>query len=220
MASSAEADVARSGFNMAGTKGKGAQAAGGAAKGKKSSSAKAPSKAAAKKVPKKAAPIKEETVEAIEEEMVEECVEESLIARNPARSEALRDLWYDDISKMVDKTKVPEESKREMLFMNLTNAILDMIIDIVPAEIGKIIAENMDDFLAIAIVNKENKVNLLQMFRDDFVAAKGTDFEDEDVLMAALTEYEEEWWNAKRKDLKGKSPNEALLAVADRYDQA
>jgi hypothetical protein len=175
---------------------------------------KAPSKAAAKKK----APKKEEPLEAVEQEVVEECVEESLLSRNPARSTALRDLWFDDISKIVAKADLPEGDKQEFLFLNLTNSLLDMVIDIVPGEVAKIIAENMDDFLAIAIVNKENKVNLLQMFRDDFVAAKGTDFEDEDQLMVALTEYEEEWWNGKRKDLKGKSPNQALLNVAEKYD--
>ncbi|MEI6797149.1 MAG: hypothetical protein WCK39_09830 [Methanomassiliicoccales archaeon] len=175
---------------------------------------KAPSKAAAKKK----APKKEEPIEVAEAEVVEECVEEGLLARNPARSTALRDLWFDDISKIVDKADISEKDKKEFLFLNLTNSLLDMVIDIVPGEVAKIIAENMDDFLAIAIVNKENKVNLLQMFRDDFVASKGTDFEDEDQLMAALTAYEDEWWNGKRKDLKGKSPNQALIGMAEKYD--
>jgi hypothetical protein len=177
---------------------------------------KAPSKAAAKKK----APAKKKPAEVQEEAPVEECVEPSLIEKNPARCEALRDLWFEDITKIVDNAKGSAQDKQEMLFMNLANSILDMVIDIVPEEYGKVIAENMDDFLAIAIVNKENKVNLLQMFRDDFVAAKGTDFQDEDELMAALTAYEDEWWNGKRKDLKGKSPNEALLGAAQKYGLA
>jgi hypothetical protein len=181
---------------------------------------KAPSKAAAKKkAPAKKKPVEAPT-EAPAEEPIEECVEASLIEKNPARCEALRDLWFDDITKIVDKAPGSAKDKQEMLFMNLANSILDMVIDIVPEEYGKVIAENMDDFLAIAIVNKENKVNLLQMFRDDFVAAKGTDFQDEDELMTALTAYEDEWWNGKRKDLKGKSPNEALLGVAQKYGLA
>jgi hypothetical protein len=180
---------------------------------------KAPSKAAAKKkAPKKAAATKAPAP--APEEVAEECVEVNMLEKNPSRCEALRDLWFEDILKVVDQAKGSEKDKREMLFMNLTNSILDMVIDIVPEEYGKVFAENLDDFLAIALVNKENKVSLLQMFRDDFVAAKGTDFQDEDELMEALTAYEDEWWNGKRKDLKGKSPNEAIVAVRKKYGMA
>jgi hypothetical protein len=113
---------------------------------------------------------------------------------------------------------MPEENKREMLFLTLSNALLDMIMDIVPADIADIVAENIDDFLTVTAVNREYDVDLLLKFKEDFVNEKGDTFEDEDELNEALNEFEESWWNAPRDDLKGKSPNEALEETAKNYD--
>jgi hypothetical protein len=180
-------------------------------------SAKSPSETAARK---KAPQKKKETAATSDEEAfvaAEGNAEESPISRNPARCRMLRELWFDEVCKVADKAQGSFSDKQEVLFMNLANSILDMVIDIVPEEYGRVIAENMDDYLAIAIVNKKFKVNLLQKFRDDFVESKGIDFTDEDDLMQALQSYQEEWWNGKRKDLKGRSPNEALLEASTKY---
>ena len=113
---------------------------------------------------------------------------------------------------------MPEENKREKLFLTLSNAMLDLVMDIIPSDYAKVVADNIDDFLAVTVVNKENNIDLLAKFKEDFVKEKGDTFEDEEQLQAALEEFEDKWWNAKRKDLKGKvSPNEALEEAAKRY---
>jgi hypothetical protein len=181
----------------------------------------APKKAPApKKAKVKAAPVVEESHEDFEEhEHTCGCgCESDPIEKNPSRSYILREIWFDSLCQVIDEEKVPEDNKREMLFLTLSNALLDMIIDIVPAEVGEMIAENMDDFLTVTLVNREYNVDLLQKFKEDFVNDKGDTFEDETLLNDALDEFEESWWNTPRDDLKGKSPNESLEEMAEKYD--
>jgi hypothetical protein len=183
-------------------------------------------KSKAKKPKPKAAPkkkVEEAPVEAIHEHEHDEeccCCEEGddPIEKNSCRSYLLRDIWFEGLNQVVEEESAPEENKQEMMFLTLSNAILDLVMDIVPLEMAEVIAENVDDFLTVTVVNREYNVDLLQMFKQDFVNSKGDTFEDEDELNNALAEFEESWWNAPRKDLKGKSPNQALDEAAKQYD--
>lgn len=170
-------------------------------------------------------PKKAVEVEVVKEMVTDPCScgfegehEHDPIDKNPARSYVLRDIWYEGLSQVIDEETTPEDNKREMLFLTLSNALLDMVMDIVPSDVGEILAENVDDFLCITVVNKEHDLDLLQKFKEDFVTEKGDTFDDEIDLQNALTEFEESWWNRKRDDLDNMSPNEAIADVAERYD--
>jgi len=180
----------------------------------------APKKAAApKKTKAKVKPVIEE--QEMHEEHEHSCgcgCDSDPIEKNPSRAYILREIWFDSLSQVIDEEKVAEENKREMLFLTLSNALLDMIVDILPADVGDIVCENIDDYLTVTLVNREYNVDLLQLFKEDFVKEKGDTFEDEDLLNSALDEFEDSWWNTARKDLKGKSPNEALEEMAKKYD--
>jgi hypothetical protein len=182
----------------------------------------APKKTKAETKPKKIVEVKpEETVEIIEESCSCGCEgehEHDPIMKNPMRSYVLRDIWYEGLNQVIEEEAAPEDNKKEMLFLTLSNALLDMVMDIVPADVGEILAENIDDFLCITMVNRENDLDLLQKFKEDFVIEKGDTFEDEIELQEALSKFEEIWWNKERKDLGDKSPNEAIADVAERYD--
>ena len=182
----------------------------------------APKKPKAETKPKKVVEVKqEETVEMVEESCSCGCEgehEHDPIMKNPMRSYVLRDIWYEGLNQVIEEDAAPEDNKKEMLFLTLSNALLDMVMDIVPADVGEILAENIDDFLCITMVNRENDLDLLQKFKEDFVIEKGDTFEDEIELQEALSEFEEIWWNKERKDLGDKSPNEAIADVAERYD--
>jgi hypothetical protein len=78
-------------------------------------------------------------------------------------------------------------------------------------------ARNLDDYLAVTIVNQKYNLDLLQEFQDDFAATKGTKFKDEKKLNDAVIEFEEMWWNSPRKDLEGKTPNAAVDEAASKY---
>ncbi len=182
----------------------------------------APKKTKAEPKPKKVVEVEpEEIVEMVDESCSCGCEgehEHDPIMKNPMRSYVLRDIWYEGLNQVIEEEAAPEDNKKEMLFLTLSNALLDMVMDIVPADVGEILAENIDDFLCITMVNRENDLDLLQKFKEDFVTEKGDTFEDEIELQEALSEFEEIWWNKERKDLGGKSPNEAIADVAERYD--
>ena len=182
----------------------------------------APKKTKAETKPKKAVAVEpEEIVETVEDSCSCGCEgehEHDPIMKNPMRSYVLRDIWYEGLNQVIEEEAAPEDNKKEMLFLTLSNALLDMVMDIVPADVGEILAENIDDFLCITMVNRENDLDLLQKFKEDFVTEKGDTFEDEIELQEALSEFEEIWWNKERKDLGDKSPNEAIADVAERYD--
>ncbi len=182
----------------------------------------APKKTKAEPKPKKVVEVEpEEIVELVDESCSCGCEgehEHDPIMKNPMRSYVLRDIWYEGLNQVIEEEAAPEDNKKEMLFLTLSNALLDMVMDIVPADVGEILAENIDDFLCITMVNRENDLDLLQKFKEDFVTEKGDTFEDEIELQEALSAFEEIWWNKERKDLGGKSPNEAIADVAERYD--
>ena len=182
----------------------------------------APKKTKAETKSKKVVEVEpEEIVETVEDSCSCGCEgehEHDPIMKNPMRSYVLRDIWYEGLNQVIEEEAAPEDNKKEMLFLTLSNALLDMVMDIVPADVGEILAENIDDFLCITMVNRENDLDLLQKFKEDFVTEKGDTFEDEIELQEALSEFEEIWWNKERKDLGDKSPNEAIADVAERYD--
>jgi hypothetical protein len=182
----------------------------------------APKKKAAAKKPVKKVEEKtaaEEVMEQVHEhsEHCDCCGGDDSSEKNGPRSYVLRDVWYESLSEVISKEIMPEENKREMLFLTLSNAILDLVMDIIPDDYAKVVADNIDDFLAVTVVNKENNIDLLAKFKEDFVKEKGDTFEDDEQLQTALEGFEDKWWNSKRKDLKGKTPNECLEEAAKRY---
>jgi hypothetical protein len=142
------------------------------------------------------------------------------LAKNSNRSFALRQLWYDDLVRAVDEQIAPEENKREMLFLTVTNAVLDMVMDVLPEELSGVVSENIDDYIAVTLANKEYGVDILKLFQDEFVKAKGHEFKTEEDLDKALAEFQEKFWSAPRKELKGKSPNDAVGAMLKKFDLA
>ncbi len=144
--------------------------------------------------------------------------EDVLFTKNPSRSYVLRDIWFRSLMEVIDQEEIPEGSKRELMFLTLSNAILDMMMDILPENVSCLLAKNLDDYLAVTVVNQERNIDLLQTFQEEFEKEKGTEFEDETQLLEALDEFEDRWWNAPRKELDGKTPNDAVQEVADRYE--
>jgi len=143
---------------------------------------------------------------------------EVLFGKNAQRSYALKDLWYESLSQVVDEQIAPEENKREMMFLTLSNAMLDMMMDILPEEVGVILAQNMDDYLAVTLVNKKYDVDVLKSFQEEFVEKNGANFDDDESLEEALDEFQDKFWTTGRKELKGKSPNEAVEEALKQFE--
>jgi len=143
---------------------------------------------------------------------------EALFGKNAQRSYALRDLWFESLSQVVDEQVAPEPNKREMMFLTLSNAMLDMMMDILPEDLALIMVENLDDYLAVTLVNRKFDVDLLNTFQDEFVKENGDKFDDQEKLMEALEKFQDKFWDSGRKDLGGKSPNQAVEEALKKYD--
>ncbi|MGE5379394.1 MAG: hypothetical protein ACM3L5_00805 [Candidatus Saccharibacteria bacterium] len=174
---------------------------------------------AEKAVKKKAAPPKVEDIPSPEELAtdLDTLAEEVIFGKNQNRTYALRDVWFSSLMDVINDKTVPKESREEVLFLTLTNALLDMTMDVVPEEMALAYARNLDDYITVTVVNHEYGVDLLKTFREDFAEKEGDNFSTEEKLIAALSKFEEEWWNSPRKDLKGKTPNAALEEVSEKY---
>lgn len=154
------------------------------------------------------------------EELVEDLdsIAESVIfGKNQNRTYALRDVWFPSLMEVINDKSVPEESRTEMLFLTLTNALLDMTMDVVPEDMALTYARNLDDYITVTIVNNKYGVDLLKTFREDFKKKEGENFATEEKLVAALSKFEEEWWSTPRDDLEGKTPNDAVEEMAEKY---
>jgi hypothetical protein len=176
----------------------------------------------AKKTSAKKADAKQPKPEPQEHEHGESCgcvtATEELFGKNGERSYALRDLWFEALDAAVEEQVAPEPNKREMLFLTLSNSIFDMMMDILPEELAVALAENLDDYLAVTLINKKYKVDLLRSFQEEFLAEKGSEFATDEDLANALAEFEDEFWNTPRKDLDNKSPNAVVEAALKHYD--
>jgi hypothetical protein len=173
------------------------------------------------KAPRKAKPVKPvvEDIPSPEELAtdLDTIAEEVIFGKNQSRSYALRDVWFPSLQEVISDKSVPKESREEVLFLTLANALLDMTMDVVPEEMALAYARNLDDYLTVTMVNHEYNVDLLKTFREDFRIKEGENFPTEEKLIAALSKFEEEWWNTPRDDLKGKTPNDALEEMAEKY---
>ena len=154
------------------------------------------------------------------EELVEDLdtlAEKVIFGKNQNRSYALRDAWVPSLIEVISDKSVPQESREEVLFLTLTNALLDMTMDVVPEEMALAYARNLDDYITVTMVNQKYDVDLLKTFREDFKKSEGDNFCNEENLTSALAQFEEEWWNKPRDDLDGKTPNDALEEMAEKY---
>lgn len=116
-----------------------------------------------------------------------------------ARSYVIRDMWLTSMLESMAKEAMPTPQKRERIFMALTNALLDLVVNVMPDYMSDDMFEGLDHSLELALVNKESKIDVLEKFE------------------AALAEFEGQWWQTGMKELGGKSPDEAMQAMARKY---
>jgi len=170
-----------------------------------------------KRVKKEAEPEELPSPEEIVEDL-DTIAEEVIFGKNQARTYALREVWYPSFKEIIADPTVPEDARDEVMFLTLTNALLDMLMDVVPKEMALTFARNLDDYLAVTLVNREYGVDLLKTFQKEFTESMGNNFHSEEKLMAALQTFEEKWWDTPRDDIGGKSPNEALEEMAEKHE--
>jgi len=141
---------------------------------------------------------------------MEEIDGSSLLEKNPIRALMFKDAFMEEIVEGLKAEQVAKEDMDEVLFLTATNAVLERVGTTFPEDMLCIFQDNLDDYLAIALINHEYDTDLLALFRDQFLEAKGDSFDDERQLMEALTAFEDEWWGTSKDFLNGKVPNDLM----------
>jgi len=142
----------------------------------------------------------------------------AVMKKNPIRALMFKDALLEEIVDGLKAGQIPKEDMDEALFLTTTNAILEIIGMNLPEDLQLVFVENLDDYLSIAMINKEHAVDLLGQFRDGFLASHPDSFEDEKALLEALTDYEEEWWGSPKDFLGGAVPNDLMEEARKRMD--
>jgi len=145
-------------------------------------------------------------------------VENPVLSKNPVRALMFKDAMLQDIVDGLKAEQVPKEDMDEVLFLTAANAVLERIGINLPEDLSYIFQENLDDYLSIAIINKEHEVDLLSLFRDQFLESQGDDFNDERELMETLVAFEDQWWDSPKDFLGGASPNALMEQAREKMD--
>lgn len=145
-------------------------------------------------------------------------VDNPLLSKNPIRALMFKDAMLQEIVDGLKAEQVPKEDMDEVLFLTTANAVLERIGINLPEDLSYIFKENLDDYLSIALINKEHEVDLLSLFRDQFLESQGDSFDDERELMEALTSFEDRWWGSPKDFLGGASPNELMEQTKEKMD--
>ena len=150
-----------------------------------------------------------------DEEMV---AQKQLWEKNPKRTMAMRDLWYVDMIQSVDEDEsMSPEGKREMAFMMATNSVLDIVMDALPEDLAMELSFCLDSTLGLAIVNKTNKVDLMDEYYKALEVLKREDYESDDEFDRAVEALEEHWWSIGQPALKMRSANDSIIEALAKY---
>ena len=144
-------------------------------------------------------------------------LEMQLWGKNPKRTEALRDLWLEDMIAFAEENKVPEEAKAEMIFSMTANSIMDMIMESLPEDLALELSYCFDHLMGVFIANKRYGVDMLDAAYQTLSKISRQDYGSQEEFEKAVNEKEERWWTVGKQLLSGHSPNDAIAEALSRY---
>ncbi|MDR0335137.1 MAG: hypothetical protein LBH69_04560 [Methanomassiliicoccaceae archaeon] len=160
----------------------------------------------------------EETINDLFEEEPTIPLEAQLWGKNPKRTQLLRDIWFDSIVEQLNEEKeMPDEAKRELLFMMTVNSVLDMVMESIPDELALELSYCLDHMMGVSVVNQKYGVDLLEANYEVVSKIKRDDFRTDEDFEKAVIEKEEKWWTVGKQLLSGRSPNDAIAEALSRY---
>jgi len=144
--------------------------------------------------------------------------EEQIWGKNPKRTQLLRDLWFKSVMEQLDEEKdMPDEAKKELLFMMAVHSTLDMVFESLPDEESLDLSYCIDHMMALAAVNQRYGVDLLETNYEVVSKIDGNSYATQEEFEAAVAEKEEKWWTIGKQQLGGRSPSDAIAEVLSKY---
>jgi len=145
-------------------------------------------------------------------------LEAQLWGKNPKRTQLLRDIWFDSIIEQLNEEKeMPEEARRELLFMMAVNSVLDMVMESLPDELSLELSYCVDHMMGVAAVNQKYGVDLLEANYEVVSKIKRDSYDSDEDFEKAVIDKEEKWWTVGKQLLGGRSPNDAIAEALSRY---
>ena len=130
-----------------------------------------------------------------EEDNSEQELQEYVFGKNPNRVEAICDLWYDDLMAKVKGMNLPDAAGRfKAVFEQCIGGLLDMFADSQDPESAPYVMNDLDTFIAVALVNKKEGFNLFVEQEKIFDEVKRDAYPDDEAYAKALSERAEQLW--------------------------
>jgi hypothetical protein len=156
-------------------------------------------------------------IEQVFEEDEKVDLEKQLWDKNPRRSQALLDLWYDELHNAVEKETDSEDGKKHLAFLMTANSVIDMIMECIPEDMALELSYALDHTIALALVNKKYDCDLLEEEKKAVAIVKREDYQTDDDYARAVEAIDDHWWSISQPQLDMRNANDAILEMLAKY---
>ena len=154
-------------------------------------------------------------VETVFEDSID--LDKQLFGKNHQRSQALKDLWYEDLQKSLAEMKGSDDAKKEMSFMMIANNVIDLVMGCVPDELALELSYALDNTIALSLVNRKYDCDLIDEERKAISIVKREDYDTDDDFARALEAIEDHWWSIGQPQLDMRSASDAIIEMLRKY---
>ena len=144
-------------------------------------------------------------------------LDKQLFGKNHQRSQALKDLWYEDLQKHLKEMKGSKEVKDEMSFMMVVNNVIDLMMGCIPDDLALELSYALDNTIALSLVNKKYDCDLIEEERKAISSVKREDYDTDDDFARALEAIEDHWWSIGQPQLDMRSASDAIIEMLRKY---
>ena len=144
-------------------------------------------------------------------------MEKQLWEKNPRRSQALLDLWYDELQHAVQQETDSEDGKKHLAFLMTANSVIDMIMECIPEDMALELSYALDHTIALALVNKKYNCDLLEEEKKAVSIVKREDYDTDDDFARAVEAIDDHWWSISQPQLDMRNANDAILEMLAKY---
>lgn len=147
----------------------------------------------------------------------EEIAERQLWGKNPKRTHALNDLWFDDIKESLSKSGKKGEAKDRLLFNMTVNAVLDLVMEASPDDLSMELSYPLDTYIGMLLVNKKYGVDISEEMNKAVSIVKREQYDTDDDFARAVEDITDHWWSLGQPKLDMRNPSDAIIEMLGKY---
>ncbi|MBO4797267.1 MAG: hypothetical protein J5494_00600 [Candidatus Methanomethylophilaceae archaeon] len=148
----------------------------------------------------------------------EEYHELMVFGKNPNRVSAMEALFGKELLESVAGNKqIPESAKAETVFKLTANSVLDMIMDSLSPESAEEVAECINGYIGVGLVNKKFGVDLYKELFAELGKVEKSESETDEDYDRRIDDLSEQWWQVPQPLLNKRNPSDAIREELNRY---